>query len=340
MTSEDPASPPTTVARYSVATEPERIRVPDWMREPATEHALTRRDRLRLLWERHAGKLLGGVGAVVALVLVAILGWSGFSAVQRIHNGEPLRPGLARSPSPAPRPVDESGNSLGPFVATPAEKYAVGEAAITLPAARAAAPFTAKQVADALAMVKQALVEGRLDVSMLLGKPDKFLALLAPEDRDHVRKEFAEGASLGYATRTDRDASPELEFRDGIRASGTVQYRSTVDRDGIRVLEISTRFIWVYSFDLPRPQAYPPGAELVTLRDEVVWHVPHPEDVRSTSRGLWVESADVTVLNATCPALRKGLIDLEVEPERRLPAAAPTGDIYGPGWRPGDGEEC
>ncbi|GAB3956027.1 hypothetical protein GCM10027614_66980 [Micromonospora vulcania] len=256
-------------------------------------------------------------------MLLAVLGWSGFSAVQRIHDGEPLLPG--RATSPAPRPVDESGNSLGPFVGTPAEKFAVGEAAITLPAARAAAPFTAKQVADALAKVKQALVQSRLDSSMLLGDPEKFLALLAPDTRTETRKDFATGDSLTYATQILRDSNPRFEFSDGIRGSGTVEYRSTTDDNGIRVLAITTRFLWVYSFDLPRPQTYPPGAELVTLRDEVIWHVPHPDDVEATSVGLWLDSGDVTVLNATCTAIRKGKIDLETVGEAGLPAAAPTG---------------
>ncbi|MFG3555614.1 hypothetical protein ACGGAQ_14685 [Micromonospora sp. NPDC047557] len=338
MTSEDPASPPQTTDRYAVASETDDIRVPDWMRGPATETPVTGADRLRLRWEQHAGKLLGGVGGLVALVLLAVLAWSGYSTVQRIHDGEPL---LGRGSSTAPpRPVDESGNSLGPFVGTPAETFAVGAAAITLPAAKAAAPFTAKQVGDALAKVKGALIQSRLDPSMLFGDPDQFLALLAPDARADLRTDFTQGTNLNYATRVDRAADPNLDLADGIRASGTVEYQSTTDSDGIRVLAITTRFIWVYSFDLPRPQAYAPGAELVTLRDQVVWHLPHSDDVRAGSAGLWVDSADVTVLNATCAAIRKGRIDLETVPEVGLPNTAPTGDVYGPGWRPGDGEDC
>ncbi|CCH16651.1 hypothetical protein [Micromonospora lupini] len=338
MTSEDPASPPSTTDRYAVASETDDIRVPDWMRGPATEAPVTGTDRLRLGWEQHAGKLLGGVGGLVALTLLAVLAWSGYSTVQRLQDGEPL---LDRgSPTAPPRPVDESGNSLGPYVGTPAETFAVGATAITLPAARAAAPFTAKQVGDALAKVRNALIQSRLDPSMLFGKPDQFLALLAPDARAHLGKDFTQGTSLNYATRVDSATDPNLDLAEGIRARGTVEYLSTTDSDGIRVLAITTRFIWVYPFGLPRPQAYAPGAELVTLRDQVVWHLPHHDDVRAGSAGLWVDSADVTVFNATCAAIRKGRIDLETAPEVGLPNTAPTGDVYGPGWRPGDGENC
>ncbi|MFC4018060.1 hypothetical protein ACFOW4_08870 [Micromonospora sp. GCM10011542] len=340
MTSAEPPTPSAAPDPYAVAAAPESIRVPEWMRQPETEHTLTRPEKVRLLWERHAMKLVGTAAGVLAVALLGVLAWSGFSLVQRTHDGVPLLPGLASSPSPAPRPVDDMGNSLGPFVATPAEKFAAGEEAITLPAARATAPFTGKQVADALAKVRQALIQGRLEPSMLGGRHDAFLALLAADAQDDIRKEFGTGDNLGYATRILADAEPRWDYRDDIRAQGTVTYRSTKDRDGVRVLEITTRFIWVYSFDLPRPQAYPPGSELVTLRDQVVWQVPHPDDVTSSSRGLWVDSADVTVFNATCAAIEKGAIDLDVEDRRLVPGPQPTGDIYDPGWRPGDGEDC
>jgi hypothetical protein len=339
-TSDLPSPQPSAdVDRLFAAADDEPVRIPEWMRQPQEEHPLTRSERIRLGWERHSGKVLGGIGGLLALALLGTLGWSGFAFARRVHDGGPVLPG--RTASPGPRPTDGSGNSLGPFVATPAEHFAEGEAAITLPAARATAPFTVQQVAGGLAKVKRGLVEGRLDLNMLSDDPQPFLALLAPDARAAVRDDLAQGANLGYATRIMDDAEPAWKYGDGIRGRGGVEYRSTVDRDGVRVLEITTRFFWVYSFDLWRPQAYPPGAELVTVRDEVVWHLPYPADVRPTSRGLWIDSTAVTVLNASCAAMRKGFIDLAPEePLRRRSAPAPTGDVYDPGWRPGDGEEC
>ncbi|MET8044201.1 hypothetical protein ABZU25_25455 [Micromonospora sp. NPDC005215] len=322
MTSEEHASPRTTRARHPDAAEPEPLRVADWLREPATERALTRAERLRLGWEQHAGKVLGGTAALVGLTLVAVLAWQGFN--------------LARAANS--RPVDRSGNVLGPFAGTPAETFAVGEAGIVLPSARAAAPFSAQQVADALAKVKQALIHGRLEPSMLAGDPAKFIALLSPDGRHQMDKDFAAGDTLAYATRIDPAADPQFDPAPGIRVSGTMEYRLVTD-DGVRNLEITTRFLWVYSFALPRPQAHPPGTGLVTLRDEVVWQVPHPDDVLATSAGLWLAGTDFNVLNATCAAILRGMIDLEVGFELGLPAGS-TGDIYDPKWSPDDAETC
>ncbi|MFG1843322.1 hypothetical protein ACGFH8_33385 [Micromonospora sp. NPDC049175] len=323
MISEEPSSPPVTPARPPDAVEPEPLRVADWLREPVTERALTRGERLRLGWEQHAGKVLGGTAAFVTLTLVAVLTWQGIN--------------LARGESNS-RPVDGSGNALGPFAGTPAETFAVGEAGIALPTARAAAPFTAQQVADALTKVRQALIHGRLERSMLAGDPTKFVALLTPDGRYQVDKDFAAGDSLAYATRIDPAADPRFDPAPGIRVSGSMEYRLVTD-DRVRELEITTRFLWVYSFALPGRQAHPPGTGLVTLRDEVVWQVPHPDDVLASSAGLWLASADYSVLNATCAAILRGMIDLEIGFERGLPAGS-TKSIYDPNWGPEEAEIC
>jgi hypothetical protein len=323
------------------AADPEPVRIPDWMRQPETEHELTGFERLRLGWERHSGKLLGGFAALLVVGLLGFLGTAGYRYVDTVHRDGFRLPVRAGASTPPPRPVDAGGNTLGVFVGTPAEHFPVGAAGITLPAARATGPFTAQQVAQGLAKVRAALVASRLDPEMLAGRPGRFLGLLAPDDRPTVTDDLARGASLGYATRIARDADPRWVPEDGIRVQGTVEYAATRDADGIRVLAVTTRFIWVYSFDLFQAQTYPPGAELVTFRDQVVWHLPHPDDVRTGSRGLWVADADVTILNATCASMEQGVVALEHDvPLTRRTAPAPEGDIYDDTWRPGDGEDC
>ncbi|WBB70366.1 hypothetical protein [Micromonospora sp. WMMD812] len=341
MTTTDPSAPAATPAPNSVsdaAGEPP-VRIPDWMREPRTEHPPTGSERLRLVWEEHGGKVLGGIGGIVALGLVVVLAVSGMTFRQRVHDGEPLLP--RRDRTAAARPTDASGNSLGVYVGTPAESFAAGADAIELPAATAAGPFTAKQVANALDQVRQALVAARLAPSMVAAdEPGPFLALLAEDNRDEVRADLADGASLNYATRIDPDANPGWVRDDGVRAKGTVSFRATTDADGFRVVEITTSFLWVYSFDLWQAQKYPPGTELVTIRDRVVWHLPHPDDVLPASRGLWVAEAASTVQNADCAAIRRGYLALEKKDRLGIPTPGPTGDVYQPDWRPGDGEEC
>ncbi|MEV6704817.1 hypothetical protein [Micromonospora wenchangensis] len=334
-----PTEPPPD--RAAVATADEPVRIPSWMREPEVEHELTRSERLRLRWGRYGGTLLGAVGVLLVLVLVGGLALGGFRFVQRAHDGAPLLPRPGGASPPAPRPTDASGNSLGPFVATPAEAYAEGAAAVVPPAAHRTGPFTAEQVTDALARVRRALVEGRVETRMLDGDPDGFLAVLAPQNRDSVRRDLASGSSLGFASRIADRADPGLDRDEQVRGRGTMTYRSTTAASGVRALEVTTRFVWAYPFDLWRPQAYRPGAELVTLRDEVVWLVPYPDDVGPAGRGLWLDSARITLQNADCPAMRRGFLALaEAEPLRRRTAPAPTGDVYDESWRAGDGEEC
>ncbi|MFI6265960.1 hypothetical protein [Micromonospora sp. NPDC051006] len=337
----DPSAPNPTRGVVPDVDDDPPVRIPDWMREPRTERPLTGSERIRLGWEEHGGKLLGGVGALMAAGLVVVLAVSGISFRQWMSDGEPLLPRRDRTVDA--RPTDASGNTLGVYVGTPAESFAVGADAIELPAARAAGPFSTKQVADGLGRVRQALIEARLDRSMVAANDAKpFLALLAPDDRADIRGDLADGVALNYATRVDRDADPDWVEQDGVRAKGTITYRSTTDGDGIRVLEITTSFLWVYSFDLWQAQKYPPGAELVTVRDRVVWHLPLPADVLPASRGLWVQEAASTLQNADCAALNRGYLAL-AEKDRlgiRIPTPGPTGDVYQPDWRPGDGEEC
>ncbi|MGW5671157.1 hypothetical protein [Micromonospora sp. NPDC003776] len=324
------------------AADDEPVKIPDWMREPVREHELTRAERLRVGWARHSGKLLGLVAGLAVVGLLAFLGTAGWRFVDKVHRGEVVIGGPVPTRA-APRPVDANGDTLGVFIGTPAERFAEGEAAVVLPAARAAGPFTEKQVRQALAAVRAALIQGRLRPDRLGDDPQPFLALLAPDDRAAVRGDLAEGRSLGYATRVRRDADPQWVREDGIRAQGTIEY-GTSTQDGVRMLTVTTRFIWVYSFDLFRAQQYPPGAELVTVRDEVVWRFPHPDDVQKSSQGLWIHDADATIAGAPCAAMQQGYLALEQpDPAERIigrPGPVPTADVYDSGWKAGDGDEC
>ncbi|MEV6372188.1 hypothetical protein [Micromonospora musae] len=342
-TDQRPGRPSPTTDPYA-ALPAEPTRVPDWMREPSMDRVLTRSERFRLGLTEHRSKLLGGFVALVAVSAFAVLGLGGLRDTS-VAPENPGGPGQLR-------PTDADGNSVSPWAATPAESFATGAEAIVLPPAKAAGPFTRRQVTDGLAKVRQALIEARIDTSMVsLADPEPFLKLLAPDARDVVRRDLADGAALSYATRVGDSAQPRLEARDRLRAQGTVTYRATTDPEGVRVLEVTTSFIWVYNFDLYRAQDYPAGAELATVRDRVVWHLPYPDDVAPSARGLWVYDAASTMLNADCAGINRGLLALE--PKDRFPGgpgsenlpnprpeATPTGDLYDPGWRPGDGESC
>ncbi|MFC0006190.1 hypothetical protein [Micromonospora siamensis] len=280
------------------------VRVPDWMRQPEVEHELTRGERLRLRFHRYGGKALIALIGAVALALIGFVGAAGYGFVGKVERGEailPARPDAAAEP----RPTDADGDTLDVFLGTEAQDFPTGPAAIVLPPARPTGPFTQAQVADALTQVRAALIAGRLDPRMLQGEPAGLLARLAPDTRDTARAELKRGGTPGFATRI---AGPWLK-KTGIRARGTIEYASTTDSEGVRVLAVTTRFTWVYPLLLFQAQLYPAGAELVTVRDEVVWHLPHPDDVRPTSRGLWIDSYGAGVQNATCLGVKQGVLE-------------------------------
>lgn len=261
---------------------------------------LTRGERARLTWARHRGKLLVGF---VALVLLGLLG---ATAVVGRHVVDRVRSAPQTTASPVP--TSAVGEPRDLFAGTAAADFATGERAIVLPAAAAQGPFTAAQVRAALIAVRRALVAARVDLGMLLGDPEPFLALLAPDNRRERAVDFTGNAFLHYATRVDSH-NPAA---DDPRAKGTITYRATTNDSGIPMLEITTEYVWVYPYDIPRTT--PGEAGLVAIRDRVVWHVPRADAVRPSERGLWLVSAQATTSNADCVRLEEGF--LAVEPWR------------------------
>ncbi|MGS2614635.1 hypothetical protein ACVCAH_08910 [Micromonospora sp. LZ34] len=293
------------------------VRLPDWMRPPESEHRPVGLDRVRFAWARHNGALVVGLGIALALAMLAGGGW----LVLRTADG--YRTAVASpTQSPTPLPSSAVGMPRDLFAGTPAASFPKREDAVVLPAATAQGPFTAAQVRAALESVRAALVQSRLETNMLVGDVEPFLARLAPDARKQLRPHFEDGSFLHYATRMESRSGWEFD----IRAQGRIAYRAT-RIEGIRLLEVTTEFVWVYSFDVARKA--PPGAGLVAIRDRVVWHVPHPSDVPAAGRGVWLASARAVTWNADCGWLGDGWVQV----------ASWLPDLHGerpPGGDPGD----
>ncbi|MEU8389704.1 hypothetical protein [Micromonospora sp. NPDC048843] len=309
----DPPPPPVAVAEVNP------VQLPDWLRAPQTEHQPAGWDRVRFFSARHNGALLLGFGLVLTLLMIV----GGAVLVGRVADGIQASASASPTPSPTP-PVSRVGEPRDLFAGSPAASFAPGEQAVRMPAAKATGQFTAAQVRSALESVRKALIKSRLDTSMFMGDPEPFLALLAPDARERLRPDFTSNTFLRYATRM---ASPS-EWEPGARADGRVSYRAT-EENGIRLLEVSTEFVWAYPFDVDLRA--PAGASVVALRDRVVWQVPHPDDVQASSKGLWLGSAEAITWNADCAQLRDGwvreqywLADLH---GKRIPAGDP-GTIF------------
>ncbi|MFK4243472.1 hypothetical protein ACI2KV_11380 [Micromonospora chokoriensis] len=309
----DPPPPPVAVAEVNP------VRLPEWMHSAQTEHQPTGWDRVRFFSARHNGALLLGFGLVLALLLVG----GGLVMVDRVADA--VRAGTPATPTPsATPPVSRVGEPRDLFAGSPAASFVPGEQAVQMPAAKDTGPFTAAQVRTALESVRKGLIEGRLDTSMFTGDPEPFLKALAPDAREQLRSDFTGNSFLRYATRM---ASPS-DWEPDVRADGRVSYRASKE-NGVRVLEVSTEFVWAYPFDVDLRA--PAGASVVALRDRVVWQVPHPDDVPASARGLWIVSAEAVTWNADCAQLRDGWVQEQfwvAETHRdRIPAGDP-GTIF------------
>jgi hypothetical protein len=207
-------------------------------------------------------------------------------------------------------PAAEDPVSTDPFAGTPAAAFADGEEGITLPAAEAVGDFSQDEVAGALEQVRAAMIATRIDQQMLVDRdPGPFLQLMSEANRDFLQQDF-EGASFGYFASQLADGS-ELAVATP-RVDGQVSYEATLDSGGIRVVEVVTSFVWAYAFVVPDGDPELDG--IVVVRDELVWHLPHEDDVIPEATGLWLWEGEAYAWGIDCDAFDQGFL----APQREL----------------------
>lgn len=273
-----------------------------------TERRVQRERRLGGLRRRLRLFVGVGVGAVLLVAAVPVVrSWlpssSGNDGAAAAYPTQSVPDGVSVVTSASAAPTD-------PFAGTAAAAYPKGEAGITLPPATAVAGFTGAQVEAALRQVRAALVAGRLERAMLVGHdPGAFLALLAPNQRDDVGTWFR-SADFGTVA-TWIDPAVTLDPEEKPRVSGRVTYTSKM-RDGIRTLQVTTNFVWVYAFE---------GADhpLAVAHDEIRWEFPATKRLRAGDRGMWIGDTRAYTAWVDCAASAKGLL----APTRPSEATAP-----------------
>ncbi|MET8833616.1 hypothetical protein ABZV78_06850 [Micromonospora sp. NPDC004540] len=323
MSSDDPTPEPPRLDRHS-RSGPEEI--PDWVRQLEREIRVGPATRLRIWLGRHARRLRLGVGTVLVLALLAYLGTAGYRYVRRPAEQPRAYPtvsppaGIQATTAASPPPT------AGPFDGTPAAAFPEGAAGIALPPAKATGGFTATQVSAALTKIRTALVTARLDRAFMTAKDrERLVRQFAPDARRYVR----EDADATFANLATRLAPGARLLPDQPRVKGRITYRATRDDQGIRVLRVTTNFVWAYAFHGPRVV---PGDGVVVVHDTLVWEVPHPGDVRSGARGLWLHDMRSYAANIDCAASAKGLLDVGT-PREGTPVATPAPDrdsLYDP----------
>lgn len=193
-------------------------------------------------------------------------------------------------------------SQVNAFAGTEAARYREGIAGIVPPEPRPTATFTADEVGAALESVRRVLAAARLDPAMVSDRdPSAFLALLSPANRSLLRADFTARSAPYYATQAHgRVPLAKIEPR----ADGEMTYQE-ISVDGSPRLEVTTSYTWVYAFDTSNVAA---GRHLVTVTDDLVWHVVPETAADVPSRGVHLHDGAAAAENVACEPFRDGRI--------------------------------
>ncbi|MGI8816462.1 MAG: hypothetical protein ACR2G2_14620 [Pseudonocardia sp.] len=181
-----------------------------------------------------------------------------------------------------------------PYTATPAENFATGSAGIVLPPPAPLPGMTGEQINAALSQVKHALEASHLDPKMLQDRdPGPLLDLLAPDSASVVAGRLDSG---DYGTTLIRLA-PGSVLAATPRVNGEMTY-SRVDWRGTPALSVVTNYVWAYAFRKPEG--------VVVVHSETTWMFPLVDNLRPTSRGMYLGRTSGYWHGMDCAAAAKG----------------------------------
>jgi hypothetical protein len=176
-------------------------------------------------------------------------------------------------------------------------------------------------VAEALEGVRRALIAARLGYPMLVDhNPEPYLKTLSSGYREvwsrpsdplwkHSHDWYASPPSANRLTRlapgARLSAVPKVAGWITYRAATTFDGTSTTETQPWRILEVVTRFLWVYAFVTADPEE-----GIVVIRDEAVWYV--PADYRlfccESNLGVHTGEAEARAWGTDCQAYTEGLV--------------------------------
>jgi hypothetical protein len=191
-----------------------------------------------------------------------------------------------------------------PWESTAAASYPADAAGIQLPSAAAVDGFTVEEVAADLQTVQKILAAGRLDLTLLVKHdPSVLLGLLAPGYRPKAQNRFDTHEFTYYGTQI----APGQTLFGPVRDKGTITFTGRTNPNGVRVLDVTTNFIWVYAFDGTLKE---PGDHLVSIHDTNTWEFPSGQDVDADQRGAWVHELNYSVYNMDCALMDQDYLGL------------------------------
>ncbi|MPZ86087.1 MAG: hypothetical protein GEV28_39240 [Actinophytocola sp.] len=243
---------------------------------------------------RHGGKMMAAL--VLAVVAVG-------AVVYNATRPEDQSPDIVEAPPASDAVEDGAGVDLTqPFAGTPAEAWPDGVTGIVAPPPVAVGEFSAEEVGQAYAKVRQVLIASRLDREVIEGHDyERFLKLLAPKARADLRPGFSDdlGTSYSYATRIADDfrllpVDPKVQ--------GTMS--AELGKDGSLV--IHTNYVFAYAFDTLTPERVTDAMDIVAVdrweADYVLTDDRWPED----NQGLWLDKVQGYGYSIACTAYKEG----------------------------------
>lgn len=266
----------------------------DWSR--TDRHASARRGSFL---GRHGGKVM--VALVLAVVAVG-------AVVYNATRQEDDSPDVVEAP-PAGDAADPADEDAGvdltqPFTGTPADAWPDGEAGIVAPDPVAVGEFSAEEVGQAYAKVRQVLVASRLDREVIEGHDyERFLTLLAPEAQEDLRPGFTDdlGTSYSYATRIADDFRL-LPVDPKVRGTMSAE----LGEDG--ALVIHTNYLFAYAFDTLTPERVTDPMDIVAVDRWETDYVLTDERWPADNQGLWLDKVQGYGYSIACTAYQEGAL--------------------------------
>lgn len=270
----------------------------------------------RSLFKRHAAKIVAI--SVAAALGAGVVTFSALRGTAESTDGQ-RTVDVTQGEAPSVR-VDVEH----PFIGTPAATWADGEAGVVVPAAAAVGPFSAQQVADGYAKVRQAVITSRLDRSVLEQHDvERYLKLLAKDSQKNMRPVFGNDPHEAHAYATRLASGHKL-----LPAVPKVKGRMWAEQ-GTRPgeLVVHTNFVFAYAFDAED------DAKLADVMDIVAvdrWDTDYSVltgKYAPSSLGIWPVRSQGYTYSMGCEALRKGfLAPAYSEPRANAAINAPPKD--------------
>ncbi|WP_236246380.1 hypothetical protein [Streptomyces sp. CC210A] len=247
----------------------------------------------------------------------------------------PLPPETARPSSAPPEEIFPDAPTVKePFRGSPALRWADGAAGIEVPEAKAVGGFSQKQVTQALAAVKELLVEANIKPATLRGEhPKAALDLLDPLQKD------GRGLMESGLRKPTKDADPVMLFsrfdptetrvlRDLVKTRGRITYEKG-ETDG----ELLIRADFSFVYPVVKVKTGNREVDRSVIRRELTFALYDPEEYETTPGKLFMVEWAMSSGNDDCARSVDGFLH-PTFPSDRIgqpdTSAAPSGEAVDP----------